>query len=118
MAGLIRPDSISGQTVRATSAQIAAGAHALLLVDYEWGVRLAGAGTPGGWSDQAPGALRLLMFSRLQRLDTAGVAAWLAEAEGRAEPAPAAVLAPIILTLELSGRVQRLSGGRLALITA
>ncbi|MFO1139079.1 MAG: DNA-processing protein DprA [Paracoccus sp. (in: a-proteobacteria)] len=30
---------------------------------------------------------------------------------------PAAVLAPIILTLELSGRVQRLSGGRLALIT-
>ena len=75
-------------------AQIAAGAHALLLVDYEWGVRLAGAGTPGGWSDQAPGALRLLMFSRLQRLDTAGVAAWLAEAEGRAEPAPAAVLAP------------------------
>ncbi|WP_461547607.1 chorismate-binding protein, partial [Sphaerotilus sulfidivorans] len=75
-------------------AQIAAGAHALLLADYEWGVRLAGAGTPGGWSDQAPGALRLLMFSRLQRLDTAGVAAWLAEAEGRAEPAPAAVLAP------------------------
>ncbi len=75
-------------------AQIAAGAHALLLADYEWGVRLAGAGTPGGWSEQAPGALRLLMFSRLQRLDTAGVAAWLAEAEGRAEPAPAAVLAP------------------------
>ncbi len=31
-------------------AQIAAGAHALLLADYEWGVRLVGAGTPGGWS--------------------------------------------------------------------
>ena len=30
---------------------------------------------------------------------------------------PAAVLAPIILTLELSGRVQRLSGGRLALVS-
>ncbi|MFM2347773.1 MAG: hypothetical protein RL654_2526 [Pseudomonadota bacterium] len=75
-------------------AQIAAGAHALLLADYEWGVRLVGAGTPGGWSEQAPGALRLLMFSRLQRLDAEGVAAWLAQAEGRAEPAPAAVLAP------------------------
>ena len=28
---------------------------------------------------------------------------------------PAAVLAPVILTLELSGRIQRVSGGKLAL---
>lgn len=49
-----------------------AGLHALLLADYEWGVRLQGAG------GAASGALRVLMFERLDRLSREQVDAWLA----------------------------------------
>lgn len=74
----------------AASADLARGLHAVLLADYEWGARLQGAGLP-----VAPGAsLRLLMFSQLQRLDEAGVQAFLRQADaGRETPSPAGTLA-------------------------
>jgi para-aminobenzoate synthetase/4-amino-4-deoxychorismate lyase len=70
----------------AAGADLRRGLHAVLLADYEWGVRLLGVGADAG------GALRILMFETLRRLDADGVAGWLAEREGRAQPAPAGVL--------------------------
>ncbi|WP_280151515.1 aminodeoxychorismate synthase component I [Piscinibacter sp. XHJ-5] len=75
----------------AAQADLAAGLHAVLLADYEWGARLLRAGharlPPGDRS-----CLRLLMFERLERLDAEGCATWLARQEGRSTPAPAGVL--------------------------
>ena len=51
-----------------------AGLHALLLADYEWGEALV-LGQPSG--DYPGAALRLLMFSHLQRLAREQVGAWL-----------------------------------------
>ena len=80
-----------------------AGLHAVLLADYEWGARMLEAGH-GRWSPEALGgrvpALQVLMFRSLQRLSQAGVEAWLAAAEGQAEPAPAGIAG-------LSSRVDR-----------
>ena len=86
------------------------GLHALLLIDYEWGTRLLGAGLrpqedgPGNEG----GALRVLMFRELQQLSQEAVERWLAVQEGGAlagetredetreggapEPGPAGVL--------------------------
>jgi len=50
------------------------GLHALLLADYEWGEALV-LGQPSG--DYPGAALRLLMFSHLQRLAREQVGAWL-----------------------------------------
>lgn len=77
-------------TCAALAADLAAGRHAVLLGDYEWGARLIGAGTQRLAADDTS-SLRLLVFSTLQRLDADGVAAWLAGLEGNAEPAPAGV---------------------------
>ena len=80
-----------------------AGLHAVLLADYEWGARMLEAGH-GRWSPEALGgripALQVLLFRSLQRLSQAGVEAWLAAAEGQAEPAPAGIAG-------LSSRVER-----------
>ncbi len=69
-----------------------AGLHAVLLADYEWGARMLGAGH-GRWTPEDLGgrvpALQVLMFRSLQRLTRQGVAAWLAAAEGQADPGPA-----------------------------
>ncbi len=69
-----------------------AGLHAVLLADYEWGARMLGAGhgrwTPAELGGRVP-ALQVLMFRSLQRLTREGVEAWLAAAEGQAEPGPA-----------------------------
>jgi para-aminobenzoate synthetase/4-amino-4-deoxychorismate lyase len=59
-------------------ADLRAGLHAVVLADYEWGVRLAG--LPLG-HDAGGGALRCLMFRRMQRLDAGQVEAWLAQQE-------------------------------------
>jgi para-aminobenzoate synthetase / 4-amino-4-deoxychorismate lyase len=68
----------------------AAGCHAVLLADYEWGVRLQGA-EPVGPQGQAGGALRVLMFRSLSLLDPAQTQAWLAAREGD-PPGPVATL--------------------------
>lgn len=68
---------------------LAAGLHAVVLADYEWGARLQRAGLPVA----GPGALRLLMFRELRWLDEAGVQAFLQQLDGGAPtPNPAGVL--------------------------
>ncbi len=80
-----------------------AGLHAVLLADYEWGARMLGAGhgrwTPAELGGRVP-ALQVLMFRSLTHLSLGGVEAWLAAAEGQAEPAPAGAAG-------LSSRVER-----------
>ncbi len=78
-------------TCAAAMSDLDAGLHAVLLADYEWGVKLlrpAGVALP---ADDAS-ALRLLVFERLQRLDADAVVAWLARHEGGAQPGAAGVL--------------------------
>ncbi|ANQ83289.1 para-aminobenzoate synthase component I [Azoarcus olearius] len=79
------PDRLEADWAR-VEAELAAGRHAVIVADYEWGVRLAGVTTakPGGM-------LRVLLYATLQRLDGAGVAHWLAQQEGRDEPDAAGV---------------------------
>ncbi len=73
----------------AAQRDLAAGLHAVVLADYEWGARLQRAGLPVA----APGALRLLMFRELRWLDEAGVHAFLQQLDGGAPtPNPAGVL--------------------------
>ena len=78
-------------TCAAAMSDLDAGLHAVLLADYEWGVKLlrpAGIALP---ADDAS-ALRILVFERLRRLDADEVAAWLAQREGSAQPGAAGVL--------------------------
>ena len=78
-------------TCAAAMADLDAGLHAVLLADYEWGVKLlrpAGVALP---ADDAS-ALRILVFERLRRLDADEVAAWLVQREGSAQPGAAGVL--------------------------
>lgn len=65
------------------------GLHALLLIDYEWGAKLLGAGRRPG--DEAA-ALRVLMFRELQRLSREDADRWLAGQDDSEEPRPAGVL--------------------------
>ena len=67
------------------------GLHGVLIADYEWGAKLLGAGTSALAADDR-GSLRILMFETLRRLDAEAAGRWLAEREGRAQPAPAGVL--------------------------
>ncbi len=56
--------------------ELAAGAHAVVLADYEWGVRLQFADS----AHTAPatgGAFTVLLFDHCERLDADGVARWL-----------------------------------------
>ena len=72
----------------AADADLAAGLHALLLADYEWGARLLRAGHQGIATHDA-GALRLLMFERCERLSRDAVDRWLAAQDRAGEPSPA-----------------------------
>lgn len=82
----------------AARADIGAGLHALVLADYEWGARLMHAGDHRVAAADR-GALRFLLFERLQSLSAAAVDAWLEEQErsvsgafSMTAPAPAGVL--------------------------
>ncbi len=94
---------------------IRAGAHALLLADYEWGARMLRAGHER-IAPAAAGSLRVLLFGRLERLDAAGVADWLARrealesGEAAAEPAPAGILelAPSVDRAEFQQAIGRI----------
>ncbi|KAG0164020.1 hypothetical protein DFQ28_001322 [Apophysomyces sp. BC1034] len=62
-----------------------AGLHALVLADYEWGVRLHRARA-------GDGALRVLLFRQLRFLSAVQVAAWLRQQDGgRADPGVAGI---------------------------
>ncbi len=81
-------------TCCAIDADLAAGAHAVLLADYEWGAKLLGAGDTHLAADDKA-ALRLLVFERLERMHAVSVAEWLAEQDEKASsdgPSPAGVL--------------------------
>ena len=58
-------------------ADLRAGLHAVLLVDYEWGAKLLKAGHEQLCQDDAS-ALRVLMFREMTRLSAAEVSDWLA----------------------------------------
>ncbi len=68
------------------------GLHAVLLADYEFGVRLAGVQTVA--ARRARGRLRALLFRELQRLDATQTQAWLSQRE--AADACDGSLAPVI----------------------
>jgi para-aminobenzoate synthetase / 4-amino-4-deoxychorismate lyase len=68
----------------AVQADQRAGLHALLLADYEWGAKLIGAGLACVAADDTA-ALRVLMFSRCDRLSEQAAASWLAAQEGADE---------------------------------
>jgi len=75
----------------AVQAELAAGRHAVLLADYEWGAKLLRAGL-GSLPADNRSALRVLVFRRLRRISSDEVAGWLAHKEGRAAPAAAGAL--------------------------
>jgi para-aminobenzoate synthetase/4-amino-4-deoxychorismate lyase len=72
-------------TLHATCAELdrelAAGARAVVLADYEWGVRLQFADSahaaPVDLASGSGGAFTVLLFDHCERLDAAGVARWL-----------------------------------------
>jgi len=66
-----------------------AGLNAVIIADYEWGTRLHGI-MPAPVASSA-GALRVLLFSRLERLSRDAVNDWLASTEESANPAPAGI---------------------------
>lgn len=73
-------------------AALRSGGHVLVLADYEWGARQLRAGHEAVPAEAA-GAVRFLLFERMDRLDADQAAAWLAEleaAEGGGEPGPPA----------------------------
>lgn len=61
------------------------GWHALVLADYEWGVRLQG----GGTRHDTPSRLRVLLFAECLRGSADDVSGWLSELEGARCPGPA-----------------------------
>ena len=92
---------------QAVAGDMEAGLHAVVLIDYEWGARMLRAGHER-LAPEAAGALRVLMFAQLQRLDSAQVEAWLGAREAfelggvRAGTAPAQAAAAGVLELRPS----------------
>ena len=85
---------------RGVERDLAAGGHAVVLADYEWGVRLNGVDARGM---NEGGALRVLIFAQLAQLSADEVEDWLLaqDADERAgypyddeHRAPASILAP------------------------
>ena len=111
----------------AVDADLRAGLHAVVLADYEWGVRLNGVVAEGpGAGPGAGGSLRVLMFATLARRSAAEVEAWLAEAEAREaeslaaampemEPAVAQAPAPALGAGEGAGQAAPAPAGALGL---
>jgi para-aminobenzoate synthetase/4-amino-4-deoxychorismate lyase len=64
-----------------------AGLHAVLLADYEWGVRLAGLSA----THAEQGCLSALLFRDCRKLAADEVSAWLAAQEGSAQAAAVAI---------------------------
>ena len=73
------PDTLDASW-QAVAADMGAGLHALVLIDYEWGARLLQAGHQH-LAPAAAGALRVMMFAQLQKLDSAQTDSWLAQRE-------------------------------------
>ncbi|HWH83485.1 MAG TPA: aminodeoxychorismate synthase component I [Burkholderiaceae bacterium] len=72
----------------AVDADLRAGAHAVLLADYEWGAALLKAGERPG----SVAALRVLIFDTCEHLSRDAVEAWLAEQAAGEPDAPAGAM--------------------------
>ncbi len=68
---------------RQAAGEMRAGRHAVVLADFEWGVRLQ-RGDDTGMAPGEGGALRILLFSSLRRLSRQAVDAWLGKREREA----------------------------------
>jgi para-aminobenzoate synthetase/4-amino-4-deoxychorismate lyase len=66
------------------------GLHATVFADYEWGAKLQKAGLKNVTAND-PSALRVLMFSTLERLSADATALWLAQQDGCDAPSPAGI---------------------------
>lgn len=92
-------------TWAAVQTDLAAGLHAVLLSDYEWGVRLAGAGPRA--SDAHPSALRVLMFRDCELLSATAAEAWLATLDTGA-PAGLSRLTPSVTDTEFTAAIDQI----------
>ncbi len=88
-----------------------AGAHAVLLADYEWGAKLLRAGHARLAPDDGA-AFRVLMFSRLEHLSCDQATAWLDERAAADASAAAACgvlgLAPSVGRAEFTQAIERI----------
>ena len=89
-------------------ADLRGGLHAVLLIDYEWGAKLLGAGHERlAESDAA--ALRVLMFAELAQLSRDAAGDWLAQTDtGPDEAAGAMNLAPSVDEAEFHRAIARI----------
>ncbi len=74
----------------AVESEMASGLHAAVLIDYEWGAKLQSAGTQH-LSPNDTSALRVLLFSQLDRWSSDQVSRWLAWQDGQETPTPAGI---------------------------
>ena len=96
----------------AVEAEQRAGAHALLLADYEWGAKLL-RGSHARLAPDDGAALRVLMFDTLERLSCDEVTTWL-DAQAAAEAsAPCGVmqLEPSVGHAEFTQAIARIHEG-------
>lgn len=73
----------------AIDADMATGLHPVMLIDYEWGVRLGGVHPRA----KPAGTLRVLLFKQLQKMSEAQTTQWLQSMEARADPGVAGLMA-------------------------
>jgi len=90
-------------------AALAAGLHAAVLIDYEWGAKLLQAGHQGLRAD-GPGSLRVLLFRECALLCEPQVSQWLAYRSGAPSPGPAGIsgLQPAIGRADFEAGVARI----------
>lgn len=92
---------------RDVDADLAAGLHAVLLADYEWGAKLIGAGTRNLLADDA-GALRVLMFRELAHLSDTRAGAWLQAQDGADAPRGTMDVEPSVTREEFTTAIARI----------
>jgi para-aminobenzoate synthetase / 4-amino-4-deoxychorismate lyase len=93
-------------TWAAIQADLAAGLHAVVLADYEWGAKLVGAGLQALGADDAS-ALRVLMFRHGDRLSHDEVEAWLQSLDTGA-PAGFSRLHPAVTDAEFTAAIDQI----------
>ncbi len=93
-------------TWTAVQTDLAAGLHAVLLADYEWGAKLLHAGDAALAAEDAS-ALRLLMFRHCERLDALAVEAWLT-ARDASQPAGFSQLQPTVSPAQFDAAIAQI----------
>ena len=96
-----------GATWERIDADLRGGLHAVLLADYEWGVKLLGAGHERLAADDAA-SLRVLMFTELATLSNEAVDAWLRQGEALPGAAGVMNLVPSVDRREFTEAIARI----------